>query len=369
MKISGITVYRVEMPLVYPFRTAFGNDDRIESVLVRMESHGVEGWGEATPWQSPGYSAECAETAFRVVNRFLAPRVVGQEVESGDALQRIMQPIKANYFAKAALDTAWWDLYARMLKEPLYRCLGGTRAEVEVGADFGIMEDLAVLVDTIGGALDQGFKRVKLKFRPGWELEMIERVRSEFPSAVFHVDCNSAYTLDSADMLCRLDEYDLAMVEQPLQHDDLLDHAELQRRLTTPICLDESITSTYKARQAAAVRACGWINIKPGRVGGLTPAVAIHDECRARGIRCWVGGMLESALGANQCLALATLDNFTYPNDIFPSSRFYARDLCSPAAELCAPSMMRAIDAPGAAVLPDDRELELRTLESAAHED
>ncbi len=367
MKITGIRIYRVGMPLVYPFRTAFGNDDRIESILVRMEGDGGVGWGESTPWQSPGYSAECARTAFGVLNDHLAPLVVGRRVESGEELQALMAPVKANYFAKAALDTAWWDLHARLRHEPLYRSLGGIRDEIDVGADFGIMESIEVLIETIDEALQQGFKRVKLKFRPGWELDMVRAVRSAFPAAVFHVDCNSAYTLDDADMLHDLDNYGLAMVEQPLMHDDLLDHATLQQRLHTPICLDESITSAYKARQAAEIDACGWINIKPGRVGGLTNAIRIHDECRSRGIPCWVGGMLESSLGAHQCLALATLENFTYPNDIFPSSRFYVRDLCAPESTLSGPSRMQALDTPGTGVLPKDEELAALTMEHSVH--
>jgi len=365
MKIDRIEIYRVGMPLVYPFRTAFGNDDRIESILVKITSGDHYGWGESTPWQSPGYSAECAPTAFIIIRDFLAPLLLGQDIASGDDLQQRLACVKGNNFAKASLDHAWWDLHARMTVRPLWKVLGGRRNVVDVGADFGIMESVDLLLKTIDGALQAGFKRVKLKYRPGWELDMIRAVRKTFPTAVFHVDCNSAYTLSDADMLRRLDEFNLAMIEQPLMHDDLIDHATLQRELKTPICLDESITSVAKARKAKEIGACRWINIKPGRVGGLTNALAIHNYCQSVGIPCWVGGMLESSLGAFQCAALATLPNFVYPNDIFPSDRFYKHDLSDPPVVLSGPSQLTLPDTAGCGAEPNPDRLKAQTLESA----
>ena len=364
MKIEAIDVYRVRMPLVYPFRTAFGNDEYIESILVRLCSEGKWGWGESSPWSSPGYSAECAETAFCIIRKFLAPLLLGERIVSGTQLQDLLSPVKANFFAKAALDNAWWELFARTQGVPLWKALGGKRNVVDVGADFGVMESVERLLDTIRGAVDKGFKRVKLKYRPGWDLDMIAAVRKRFPDTRFHVDCNSAYTLEDTQMLKRLDEYKLAMIEQPLMHDDLVDHATLQEQLSTPICLDESITSPVKARQAAQLIACGWINIKPGRVGGLTNAVAIHDVCEKLGIPCWVGGMLESSLGGYQCLALATLPNFQYPNDIFPSKRFYVKDLCTPELVLSDPSQVKALDDAGSGVEPEPNRLQTYALDS-----
>ncbi len=366
MRIDAIDIYRVSMPLVYPFRTAFGNDEVIESLLVRMRSGDAFGWGEATPWQTPGYSAEFAAGAFLVLRDFLAPRLVGMDIPSGTDLQARLAHVKGNPFAKAALDLAWWDLAARLHNQPLWRFLGGRGPRVDVGADFGIMESVEDLLRTIDGAVQAGFKRIKLKYRPGWDLDMVAAVRRRFPDPVIHVDCNSAYRLADADRLRQLDAFNLAMIEQPLAHDDLLDHAELQARLKTPICLDESITSVDKARQAIAIKACGWINIKPGRVGGLTHAVAIHDTCRAAGIPCWVGGMLESAVGASHCLALATLPNFLYPADIFPSERFFVPDLSQPAMALSAPSRMTARDVPGCGAEPHPGRLADQTLQHAA---
>lgn len=364
MHIDAITIYRVRMPLVYPFRTAFGNDDVIESLLVRMDSGGTVGWGESTPWVSPGYSSECAATAFYVLQTFLAPQLLQKDITSGEQLQHSLCHVKGNSFAKAALDLAWWDLYAKLRDEPLWKTLGGRGPDVAVGADFGIMENVEGLIETIGEALAEGFERVKLKYRPGWELEMLAAVREAYPDATFHVDCNSAYTLADADMLGKLDDFDLAMIEQPLMHDDLIDHATLQRQLRTPICLDESITSPHHARKAIATRACGWINIKPGRVGGLTPALAILDLCRTAGMPCWVGGMLESAIGARHCLALATCENIRYPSDIFPTDRFYQQDLAEPEMRLSSPGRMIAPEEPGCGSLPHPQRLESMTLQS-----
>jgi O-succinylbenzoate synthase len=278
-------------------------------------------------------------------------------------LQQRLALVKGNYFAKAALDLAWWDLFARRQGQPLYRILGGSRDTVTVGADFGVMDTIDVLLEKIGEAVQAGFQRVKLKFRPGWDLPMLRAVRQAFPNTVFHIDCNSGYRLEDGALFAAVDELGLAMIEQPLGHDDLLDHAALQKQIRTPICLDESITSLDRARQAIEVGACRYMNIKPGRVGGLTHAVAIHDLCRQHGIPCWVGGMLESAVGAAHCLALATLPNFTYPADIFPSSRFYRQDLAEPPIVLSGPSHVRALDSPGIGTAPHPERLARLTVD------
>ncbi|NQU12198.1 o-succinylbenzoate synthase [bacterium] len=362
--ITGLQLYRVNMPLVYPFRTAFGNDAAIESVLVRMEADGLVGWGETAPWRHPAYSPECAAGVFLVIREFLAPLVLGQDIASGDELQRALAPVKGNPFAKAGLDLAWWDLHAQRRGQPLWQVIGGRGGPVDVGADFGIMENIDRLLTTIEQAVRQGFKRVKLKYRPGWELEVLEAVRRQFPQTVFHVDCNSAYTLADTPMLRELDRFGLAMVEQPLMHDDLVDHAALQRELKTPICLDESITSPDKARQAIQLQACGWVNIKAGRVGGITNALTIHNLCHAAGIPCWIGGMLESAVGQSHSLALASLPNIRYPSDIFPTSRFYQRDLARPAIALSGPSQMTLSNAPGVGAAPDPEMLAAWTVDT-----
>jgi O-succinylbenzoate synthase len=363
--ITSIEIYRVHMPLSYPFRTAIGDNDAIESVLVRLATRGCYGWGEAAPWSLPSYSPEYAAGVFMVIRDVLAPALLGQVVESGKDMQDRLAWVKGNPFAKAALDLACWDLHARSQNMPLWRLLGGNRNVVDVGADFGIMESIDRLIETVGAALQAGYARVKLKYRPGWELEMVDAVRRAFPEATIHVDCNSAYTLEDLPMFEALDNYNLAMIEQPLMHDDLIDHAELQRHLQTPICLDESITSPNKARKAIQIGACRWINIKPGRVGGLTLALDIHNLCQEAGIPCWIGGMLESALGSAHCIALATLPNIRYPSDIFPSDRFYKVDISTPPITLCGPSQVSVPAGPGVGAEPDPILLPRFTIERA----
>ena len=331
MRIDRIEVRHVTMPLLYPWRTASHEISAIDSLLVRVTSGEFEAWAESCPFGTPDYSPEYAAGAFAVLRDWLAPAVVGTGIGSGGLLQQRLSHFKGNYFAKAALDAAWWVLEARRVGKPLHTLLGGRRNRVEVGADFGVMDSLDELVAAVDDAVGAGCPRVKLKFRPGWDLDMLEAVRSTFPDLTAHIDCNAAFRLSDLDLFRAVDRYELAMIEQPLQHDDLLDHAKLQAKIDTPICLDESIVSVKSAEHAIELGSCRYVNVKPGRVGGLTVAKSIHDLCRDAGIGCWVGGMLESGVGAAICLALATLENFTYPADIFPASRFYAEDLAEPA--------------------------------------
>jgi O-succinylbenzoate synthase len=363
MRIDRIDLYRIAMPLISPWRTAYGEDAVVESVLVKMYSGDLIGWGEASPLAMPTYSPEWAAGVFTVARNWLAPRLVGQHIASGEQLQHRLALVKGNPFAKGGLDLAWWDLHARKLGQPLYRVLGGTRSTVPVGADFGIMDSKEVLLKHVDEAVQAGFPRVKLKFRPGWDLPVVQAVRKAFPDLVVHVDCNSAYRLEDAPLFAALDECRLAMIEQPLGHDDLLDHAGLQKQIRTPLCLDESITSVDRARQALAVGSCRYVNIKPGRVGGLTNALAIHDLCHLHGVPCWVGGMLESAIGVGHCIALATLANFTYPADIFPSSRFYRQDLAEPEIRLLGPGKVSALESPGIGIVPNQSRLARMTLD------
>ncbi|MCP4642804.1 MAG: o-succinylbenzoate synthase [bacterium] len=369
MRIETIELIRVAMPLVYPFRTAFGNTETVESVLVRLTSGGIDGWGEAASWQYPAYSPECAAAQFLVSRDIIAPLLLGEDicngrkVCSGRNVQSRLTGIKGNPFAKAGFDLAFWDLNAKHLHQPLWRLIGGQRIVVDAGADFGIMGSIDQLIDAIQGAVDAGYKRVKLKYRPGWDLDMVAAVRERFPDTTFHIDCNSAYSLDDLDMFKELDRFGLAMIEQPLAHDDLIDHATLQAAIKTPICLDESITSPAKARKAIQIGACKWVNIKPGRVGGITNALAIHDLCRDAGVPCWIGGMLESAIGASHCLALATLPNIHYPSDIFPTDRFFERDLGTPPMVHSAASQFSPKPDPGIGAVPDPEMLERCTIE------
>ena len=368
MRIDTIEIFHVAMPLIYPWRTAYGEDAAIDSVLVRMRSGDLEAWSETTPFAAPQYSPEWARGVFHCVREWLAPSLIGRDIESGEELQQILSFVKGNPFAKGSLDIGWWILKALEEGQPLYRLLGGNRPEIDVGADFGIMDSIDDLLRGLEGAVDAGFKRVKLKFRPGWDLEMLRQVRGRFPSETFHVDCNSGYQLSDVDMFRRIDEFGLAMIEQPLAHDDLLDHAKLQKEIQTPVCLDESITTLEKARKAIELGSCRYVNVKPARVGGLTIAKQIHDLCREKGIPCWIGSMLESAIGTRANAAMATLGNFTYPADLFPTSRFYHQDLGSPHVELFqeddGPKIV-LLDRPGTGTEPDREMLERCSLSRA----
>jgi O-succinylbenzoate synthase len=371
MRIDAVELFHVAMPLISPWRTAYGSDDAVESVLVRMESGGQSAWGESSPLAAPCYSPEWAGGIFATMKKWLAPTLVGQNISSGDDLQAKLAHFKGNQFAKAGLDTAWWSLDALKKETPLYKLLGGKRNSVDVGADFGVADSVSEMCDEIAKALALGFKRVKLKYKPGWDVEMLRYVRSRFPTEVFHIDCNSGYRLEhDFEMFCRLDDFNLAMIEQPLQHDDLVDHARLQKEIRTPICLDETLISVDRAAMAIDLGSARYFNIKPGRVGGLTNAVKIHDLAKAAGIPCWVGGMLESAVGLQIMLALATLDNFTYPADIFPSSRFYTDDVGKPEVSLIKSPIdgtpqIAAPDAPGIGTEPDRKLLEKVTVQHA----
>ena len=334
MQIDRIELFHVAMPLIYPWRTAYGEDRAINSVLCRLTSGSVHAWGEAAPFAAPCYSPDFAGGIYRLNRDWLAPAVIGKKIGSGDELQAAFSMFKGNPFARAVLDTAWWNLESRLTGKPLHELLGGSRTAVPVGADFGVMDDVAELLPLVGEAVEAGFPRIKLKFRPGWDLPMLRAVRKQHPDFTFHIDCNSGYQLSDVPLFREVDELDLAMIEQPLAWDDVLDHSKLQQQIETPVCLDESIRDPRHVKQAIELGSCRIVNIKPGRVGGLTNAVKIHDLCREAGIPCWVGGMLESAVGASLCISLATLDNFTYPADIFPSSRFYTEDLSEPFIEL-----------------------------------
>jgi o-succinylbenzoate synthase len=365
MKIAEVEIYLVAMPLIEPFRTAFGTVETIESVFVHMITDDAEGWGESTPQAGPFYSAEWARGCFTLIRDWLAPIMVGKEVASGQELQRLLAPVKGNFFAKAALDLAWWDAYARALGRPMWRLIGGANPSVDVGEDIGLMDSVDALLGRVDQAQRAGMKRIKIKVMPGWDMEILSRVREAHPAAVIHIDCNGAYSLNDLPRLREFDHFGLAMIEQPLAHDDLVDHARLQRELSTPLCLDECIVSVAKARKAIELGAARWINIKLGRVGGLTNAIDIHSTCVAMSIPCWAGFMIESALGQAQTIALATLPNMRYPADIFPSRRFYHEDLSEPEIEMSGPSAVCATDEIGFGRKPNPRRLAKQTIDTA----
>jgi o-succinylbenzoate synthase len=334
MKIDSLEIFHVAMPLIYPWRTAYGADYDIHSVLVKATSGDHYSWSESTPLQMPAYSPESAAGVFLTVSEFFAPQIAGKEFDTSTEITDALSIFKGNPFAKAALEISWWTLESKIQNKPLHKLLGGETREVQAGADFGIQDSFDMLLGNIQTAIDAGFPRVKLKVARNWDVEMLQAVRSTFPTQKFHIDCNSGYSLDDLDMFKEIDKFNLEFIEQPLANDDIIDHAELARSIETPICLDESVTGPRVVEQALSIEACKFVNIKPGRVGGLGNSVRIHDICRDAGVPVWVGGMLESAVGSAVCVELATLPNFTYPGDLFPSSRFYTRDMGQPEVAL-----------------------------------
>ncbi len=362
MLIDSIEIFHVGLPLKKSLRTPGGDIDKLQTVLVRMTSGGLAGWGEASPGAGPWASEEWAAGVFNCIGDWLAPRLVGKMADSGDHLHERLARFRGNRFAKAALDTAWWDLHARMEEKPLHQLLGGKRDKIDIGVGFDQMESIDELLAAIGRATETGFSRIELKFRPGWDVEMVSAVRAEFPVEMLHIDVEGGLTLGHMEMLYRLEDFALDMIEQPLPSDDLVGHAMVQEGLKTPICLDESITTVEQADMALELKSCRYINIKPGRVGGLTPAVAIHDAAAAESVPCWVGAMPQSAIGTRIGLALAAKANFTYPADFFPAQELLADDLADPpqAARDEAAGKQKATlwSEPGIGVVPDPDRLE-----------
>ncbi len=365
MQIDSIEVFHVALPLSKPQASVAGPADKLETVLVRMTSGSTTGWGEASPGNAPLTNPEWAAGVFGCVRDWLAPRLVGKIVDTGKDLQTALASFRGNQFAKAALDTAWWDLKARRDGQPLHKVLGGQKEQVEVGTTFDQMESPDEFVAAIRRAFDAGFGRVELKMRPGWEINMLNFVRHEFPIERLHVDIEGALHLDNMELICRLDDFSLVMVEQPLPADDLVGHAMIQESLRTPICLDEAITSPELADIALELHSARYINLKSGRVGGLTPALAIHDACHEHCVPCWVGAAPQSALGLRIGLALAAKPNCSYPTD-YPFEPLLAEDL-APMPELVRDEKEGTLQArlwtePGLGVEPDMTVLEKCTV-------
>ncbi len=327
MKFDSITLHHIHMPLVTPFETSFGRTFVRECILLEVRWGGFTGWGECVADRDPGYAYETTGTAWHILKDFLIPPLLGQSIEDAADLQKKMSHVKGHQMAKAGLEMALWDLIGKREQCSLRDLLGGKPDRVEVGVSVGIQASPAILVDIVEGYLSHGYGRVKIKIKPGRDIRDTLAVRRAFPDLRLQVDANSAYTLESAGPLALLDTLDLLLIEQPLAEDDLWDHRALQARFETPICLDESIISLRHARQALEMGACRVINIKPGRVGGISQAVAIHNLCVERGIPVWCGGMLETGMGRAANLALATLPGFSLPGDISATDRYYTMDV------------------------------------------
>jgi O-succinylbenzoate synthase len=338
------------MPLVAPFETSFGVETEEEHIIVRVDSEGITGWGECVAMATPFYSYETTQTAWHILRDFLIPNALGQNIASvDDAIARCAR-VRGHNMAKAGLESALWDLFAKARGVSLSKMLGGTRDKIAVGVSIGIQASPEKLVERVAGYLGEGYKRIKIKIAPGRDIEFARAVRKAYPNILLQVDANSAYTLDDVDVFRAMDDLNLLLIEQPLSHDDIFDHAKLQRELRTPICLDESIHTVDDARAALELHSCKIINIKPGRVGGFTESKKIHDLCAAHQVAVWHGGMLESGIGRAGNVALASLPNFTLPGDISASKRYFKVDIVDPEFVADADGMMAVPTNPGIGV-------------------
>jgi O-succinylbenzoate synthase len=331
MRLTGVELRRVALPLVAPFRTSFGVEHDRDVLLVRAVTADTEGWGECVAAAEPRYSSEYADGAADVLRRFLLPAAAAVDDLRPDTLGQAVAFVKGHRMAKAALELAVLDAWLRTRDQPLAGYLGATRERVPAGVSVGIMDSVPELLDAVAGYLEQGYLRIKLKIEPGWDLDPVRAVRERFgDELLLQVDANAAYSVADADHLAGLDRFGLLLVEQPLAEDDLVGHAELAGRLATPVCLDESITSAKAAVDAVALGACRIVNVKAGRVGGYLEAKRLHDACAGLGVPLWCGGMLETGLGRAANVALAALPGFTLPGDTSASDRYYRQDLTAP---------------------------------------
>jgi len=365
MLVDKIELYLVENAFFTPWRTAYGSDPGNCAVFARMVSGTYEGWSESSPLCGPNYSYEHGAGAYEVAKRFLAPCIVGKDFITAKELNDAMAHIKGNPFAKAAIEMAWWNLDAAIKGKTLGDMLGTERKEVPLGDGFGVSDSYDALIAKIGESFDKGYSRVKLKVMHGWDVEMLEAVRSVFPTQTFHIDCNASYTFAEADVFKKIDKFHLAMIEQPFQSGDIYNHAKLQKMIDTPICLDETITEPWQAEVAAELGACGYVNIKPARVGGLQNSLDINTICAQAGIGCWVGGMMESDVGKSICTEWAVILNMVYPHDITPSVFNYPDIITSSVLEETPRCTIACSDRIGTPVVPDIEKFLKKVITSA----
>lgn len=334
MKIDRIELIEIGLKLVTPFETSFGTTTTRRIMLVKVFAEGICGWGESTAPEAPFYNHESIDTAWVVISKFIAPSLLGQDLTHPSEVAGLFSRIRGNKMACAAVETAVWGLFAIAEEKALHQLLGGERKEIECGVSIGLQPSLEGLLKKIGCELEAGYRRIKIKIKPGQDIGLVRAVRQEFPNVPLMVDANSAYTLEDKELFREMDDYKLMMIEQPLAHDDIIDHAELQSEISTPICLDESILTVDDARKAFQLGACKIINIKLGRVGGYKEASLINNFCLQNNIAVWCGGMLESGVGRAHNIALSTLSGFTLPGDVSASKRYWDEDIIEPEVEV-----------------------------------
>jgi O-succinylbenzoate synthase len=347
MRIDAIILRELHMPLVRPFETSFGVTRNRRIVLAEIQSEGLTGWGECTAGERPFFSGESTDSAWQVLVNELGPMLAAESPEHGGECPRIFRAVRGNPMAKAALENAIWDLEAQREGISLASLIGGVRESISCGVSIGIQSSISDLLAIIERELDAGYQRIKLKCKPGWDVEVFERVRSRWPGILLSCDANSAYRLHDQELLESFDAFDLLMIEQPLWHDDFYFHSVLQKRLNTPICLDESIRNRRDALAAIEMESCKVINLKLGRVGGFSEAIAVHNAALERGIPVWCGGMLETGIGRAHNIALSTLEGFTLPGDVSASARYWTEDIIEPEVTVSEDGEIAVPDTPG----------------------
>lgn len=347
MKIEAITLREIHMPLVHFFETSFGRTYSRRILLVTVHSEGVEGWGESVVGEDPYYSSEWIDSAWPTLTRYLIPAMLGKRVESGRECPALYAKVRAHRMAKAGLENAVWDAEAAQKKQPLWKLLGGMRREIPCGVSIGIQDSIEQLLEKIEIELGAGYRRIKVKVKPGWDLNVLEKIRSRWADITLSCDANSAYTLDEVEHLRKFDQFNLLMIEQPLWNDEIYYHARLQKELRTAICLDESIVNARSAALAGDIGACRIVNIKVGRVGGFSEAIKVHDVCQQNKIPVWCGGMLETGIGRGHNIALSTLPNFSLPGDVSASKRYWKEDIVEPEIVVSPKGMIAIGDTPG----------------------
>ncbi len=334
MRVTAAELRQVELPLVFPFETSFGREEVKTCLLVRLYANGVEGWGEVPAGSAPLYNEETVSTAWHVLESFILPLVLGRDIGHPRDFPPLVRHLRRHHMAKAGVEAALWTLHSQTNGLPLAKALGGVRERIAVGVSLGIEPTIDALLGRIDTFLRQGYQRIKVKIKPGWDLDVVREIRRAFGAIVLQVDANSAYTLDQVQIFKALDEFNLLLIEQPLAEDDIVDHAHLQAQLRTPLCLDESIVTPADARKAIALGSCRVINIKAARMGGLSAGAATHDLCQEAKIPVWCGGLLETGIGRAANLALASLPNFVLPADLSASDRYFPEDLIDPPVTL-----------------------------------
>ena len=348
MIIQSIELREIRLPLLHFFETSFGRTTERRIVLARLtDADGAEGWGECTAGEGPFYSDEWTDSAWSTLHDFLAPMLVGRQFESASESFSVLKPVRGHRMAKATLENACWDLEAKKLTVPLWRHLGGTQSEISCGVSIGIQDSPEILLEKIRTEVEAGYQRIKIKIKPGWDRTIVERVRKEFPEIRLMGDANSAYTLDDVPLFKELDKFNLMMLEQPLAHNDIFNHAKLQQQIQTAVCLDESIRTPEDAAHAIGLGSCRIINVKLGRVGGHSEAKRIECVTRERGIPIWCGGMLESGIGRAHNIAMSTLSGFTLPGDVSASARYWSEDIIEPPVMVSSHGTIKVPEAPG----------------------